>query len=116
MKVEDKAEDEDLVEAMDKDVVMEEEELRKIILKREEIKIFLEVMEKEEQLIKDTLNAIHVERMVIILGSVIHQKKKRTNLLYTVKMLENQHYSLHSRKIKSPKIVRGILIMELATI
>ena len=68
MKVEDKAKDKDEVEAMDEDVVAEEEEIRKIILKREEIKIFQEVMEKEEQLIKDTLNAIHMESMALFLG------------------------------------------------
>ena len=41
VKVEDEAKDEDKVEAMDKDVVVEEEEMKKIILKREEIKFFL---------------------------------------------------------------------------
>ena len=113
-----KVEDKDEVEAVDKDedVVTEEEEMRKIILKRKEIKILFEVVEEEEQLTKDRLNAIHVERMDIILGSVRHPKKKKINLLCTVKMLKNQHYSLRSRKIKILKIVRGILTMELATI
>ena len=118
MKVEDEAKDDDEVEveAMDEDVVAEEREMRKIILKKEEIKIFQEVMEEEEWLIKDTLNAIHVESMAIILGSVGHQKKKRINLLCTVKMLKNQHYSLRLRKIKNVKTIHGILTMGLATI
>ena len=49
-KVEDDAKDEDEVEikAMDEDVVVEEGEVRKIILKKEKIKIFQEVMEEEE--------------------------------------------------------------------
>ena len=77
MKVEDEAKDKEEVE----DVVAEEEEMRKFFLKREEIKIFLkreeikifqEAVEEEEWLIKDIVNAIHVERMVIILGSVRH--------------------------------------------
>ena len=42
--VEDKAKDEDEVQAMDKDVVVEQEEMRKIILTREETKIFQDIM------------------------------------------------------------------------
>ena len=50
MKVEDEAKDDDEVEveAMDEDVVAEEREMRKIILKKEEIKIFHEVIEEKE--------------------------------------------------------------------
>ena len=84
-----KVEDKDEAKAMDKDVVAEEEEIGKIILKKEEIKIFSEIVEEEEWLIKDTLNAIHMEGMPITLGSVRHRKKKRINLLCTVKMLKN---------------------------
>ena len=68
MKVEDEAKDEVEVEAMDKNVVAKEEEMRKIILKREEIKIFQEVMEEEEWLMEDTLNAIHWKDWPLFLG------------------------------------------------
>ncbi|XLR52294.1 hypothetical protein S83_002966 [Arachis hypogaea] len=47
-------EDKDEAVDQDKDVVTEEEEMRKIIPKRKEIKIFSEVV-KEERLIKDKL-------------------------------------------------------------
>ena len=82
VKVEDEAkdkdedEDDDEVKARDKDVVTKEEKRRKIILKKEEIKIFQEIMEEEEWLIKESFNAIHVESMAIILGSIKHQRRK----------------------------------------